>query len=162
MQMDTCTERNGPAVRFIDAPARNEYLFSQPTMLAGEKMQTHHGNLSWDRRRTEKKRRLTQAAAFADGRVVPSTDIVPFLEALIAPGDRVVLEGNNQKQADDLARNMAVPVKWHDTAVLAYEQGVRLSVEMPPGSVLTKRSKAALPEALSVSARTRASTRCPC
>jgi hypothetical protein len=41
-------------------------------MLTGEKMQTHHGNLSWDRRRTEKKRRLTQSAAFANGRVVPS------------------------------------------------------------------------------------------
>ena len=53
---------------------------------------------------------------------------------------------------DDLARNMAVPVKWHDTTVLAYEQGVRLNVEMPPGSVLTKLSTAALPEALSVSA----------
>jgi malonate decarboxylase alpha subunit len=76
-------------------------------MLTGEKMQTHHGNLSWDRRRTEKKRRLTQSAAFANGRVVPSTDIVPFLEALIAPGDRVVLEGNNQKQADFLSRSLA-------------------------------------------------------
>jgi len=54
--------------------------------------------------------------------------------------------------ADDLARNMAVPVKWHDTTVLAHEQGVRLTVEMPPGSVLTKLSTAALPEALSVSA----------
>jgi malonate decarboxylase epsilon subunit len=53
---------------------------------------------------------------------------------------------------DDLARNMAVPVKWHDTTVLAYEQGVRLTVEMPPGSVLTKLSTAALPETLSVSA----------
>ena len=47
---------------------------------------------------------------------------------------------------------MAVPVKWHDTAMLAHEQGVRLTVEMPPGSVLTKLSTAALPEALSVSA----------
>jgi malonate decarboxylase epsilon subunit len=36
--------------------------------------------------------------------------------------------------------------------VLAYEKGVRLTVEMPPGSVLTKLSTAALPEALSVSA----------
>jgi malonate decarboxylase epsilon subunit len=54
--------------------------------------------------------------------------------------------------ADDLARNMAVPVKWHDTTVLAHEQGVRLTVEMPPGSVLTKLSTAAFPEALSVSA----------
>ena len=54
--------------------------------------------------------------------------------------------------ADDLARNMSVPVKWHDTTVLAHEKGVRLSVEMPPGSVLTKLSTAAFPEAVSVSA----------
>lgn len=54
--------------------------------------------------------------------------------------------------ADDLARNMALPVKWHDTTVLAHEQGVRLSVEMPPGSVLTKLSGLAFPEALSVAA----------
>lgn len=61
--------------------------------------------------------------------------------------------------ADDLARNMALPVKWHDTTVLAHEQGVRLSVEMPPGSVLTKLSVLAFPEALSVAAAdTRADT----
>lgn len=54
--------------------------------------------------------------------------------------------------ADDLARNMALPVKWHDTTVLAHEQGVCLSVEMPPGSVLTKLGALAFPEALSVAA----------
>jgi malonate decarboxylase epsilon subunit len=54
--------------------------------------------------------------------------------------------------ADDLARNMALPVKWHDTTVLAHEQGVGLSVEMSPGSVLTKLSAAAFPETVSVAA----------
>ena len=39
-----------------------------------------------------------------------------MLEKLIAPGDRVVLEGNNQKQADFLARMLAQanPEKLHD------------------------------------------------
>ena len=61
--------------------------------------------------------------------------------------------------ADDLARNMALPVKWHDTTVLAHEQGVRLSVEMPPGSVLSKLGALAFPEALCVAAAdTRADT----
>lgn len=54
--------------------------------------------------------------------------------------------------ADDLAHNMARRVKWHDTSVLAHEQGVRLSVEMPPGSVLTRLGALAFPEALSVAA----------
>ncbi|MEO8015905.1 MAG: malonate decarboxylase subunit alpha, partial [Polaromonas sp.] len=70
-------------------------------------MQTQPSSRSWDTRRTEKKRRLARAAAFTDGRVVPTADIVPFLESLIAPGDRVVLEGNNQKQADFLSRSLA-------------------------------------------------------
>ena len=61
--------------------------------------------------------------------------------------------------ANDLARNMALPVRWHDTTVLAHEQGIRLSVEMPPGSVLTKLSGMAFPTALSLAAsNTRADT----
>src|SRR5438552_4885128 len=81
--------------------------FRSSNPVAGEKMQTQPGIRSWDTRRADKRRRLTQAAAFADGRVVSTTHIVPFLEALIAPGDRVVLEGNNQKQADFLSRSLA-------------------------------------------------------
>ena len=53
-------------------------------------MQIQTSSRSWDTRRTEKKRRLARAAAFSDGRVVPTADIVPFLESLIA-GDRVVM-----------------------------------------------------------------------
>ena len=62
---------------------------------------------AWDTRRVAKRQRLAKAATFADGRVVPTADIVPFLEAVIASGDRVVLEGNNQKQADFLSRSLA-------------------------------------------------------
>ena len=54
--------------------------------------------------------------------------------------------------AHDLAHNMATPVRWHETSVLAAERecGVRLAVEMPPGAVLTKLGAAALPEVLCV------------
>ena len=48
--------------------------------------------------------------------------------------------------ADDLACNMARPVLWHDTTMLAWERGAGLSIEMPPGNVLTKLAVAALPE----------------
>jgi malonate decarboxylase alpha subunit len=61
----------------------------------------------WDTRRTEKKRRIEQVRHLADGPVLQAGDIVQALEALIAPGDRVVLEGNNQKQADFLSRALA-------------------------------------------------------
>ncbi|WP_341646062.1 malonate decarboxylase subunit alpha [Thauera sp. SDU_THAU2] len=61
----------------------------------------------WTRRRTEKQRRLAQVREFADGVVLGTSSIVEVLERLIGPGDRVVLEGNNQKQADFLARALA-------------------------------------------------------
>ncbi|WP_427313223.1 malonate decarboxylase subunit alpha [Cupriavidus sp. H39] len=61
----------------------------------------------WNTRREAKARRKQNAAAIAQGKVVPTSDIVAFLEAVLASGDRVVLEGNNQKQADFLSRSLA-------------------------------------------------------
>jgi malonate decarboxylase alpha subunit len=58
----------------------------------------------WNKRKTEKNRRLALVGDLASGSVLRSDSIVAALERLIAPGDRVVLEGNNQKQADFLAR----------------------------------------------------------
>uniref|UniRef100_UPI0010691F61 malonate decarboxylase subunit alpha n=2 Tax=Pseudomonas TaxID=286 RepID=UPI0010691F61 len=70
----------------------------------------------WSRRRQEKQRRLERVRGLADGAVLPREGLVAALEALIAPGDRVVLEGNNQKQADFLSRSLARvdPGKLHD------------------------------------------------
>ena len=54
------------------------------------------------------------AAALASGAMRPlqgkrvaAEDVVTLLEAAIAPGDRVCLEGDNQKQADFLAESLA-------------------------------------------------------
>ena len=60
----------------------------------------------WDTRRSEKQRRLAAVAHLCAGPVLRSDRIVEALEQLIVSGDRVVLEGNNQKQADYLARAM--------------------------------------------------------
>lgn len=70
----------------------------------------------WSRRRIEKQRRVAKASAYAEGAVIRTDRIVEALEVLIAPGDRVVLEGNNQKQADFLSRSLvkADPGKLHD------------------------------------------------
>ncbi len=70
----------------------------------------------WDTRRAEKRRRQALGAKLATGKVVPTDDIVAFLETITAPGDRVVLEGNNQKQADFLSRALAEtdPSRVHD------------------------------------------------
>src|SRR5437867_3969357 len=61
----------------------------------------------WATRRAEKHRRLARVSSMADGVVIPTDRIVAALEKLIAPGDRVVVEGNNQKQADFLSRSLA-------------------------------------------------------
>ncbi|MGE8365679.1 malonate decarboxylase subunit epsilon [Cupriavidus sp.] len=50
----------------------------------------------------------------------------------------------------DLARNLAVPVRWHETMLLARECGVRLVVEMPPGNVLTRLAAPLLSDGIAV------------
>jgi len=60
----------------------------------------------WDTRRQEKQRRIAHVAHLADGPVLQSSRLVEALEKLVVSGDRVVLEGNNQKQADFLARSL--------------------------------------------------------
>jgi malonate decarboxylase alpha subunit len=74
----------------------------------------------WTSRRDEKLRRLAQVRAHVADKVLESTAIVPALEALICPLDRVALEGDNQKQADFLSRSLAQvnPSKVHDLHLL--------------------------------------------
>ncbi|RXR02018.1 malonate decarboxylase subunit alpha [Pseudoxanthomonas composti] len=70
----------------------------------------------WTRLNEERQRRLQAAGSLARGRLVASKDVVALLERVIAPGDRVCLEGNNQKQADFLAQCLTQvdPAKVHD------------------------------------------------
>ncbi len=63
--------------------------------------------LSWSTRRQRKAERLAAASRLADGRILAQEAIIQALETLIRPGDRVVIEGNNQKQADFLSRALA-------------------------------------------------------
>lgn len=66
-----------------------------------------HKDRIWNKRRYAKQIKLDLARKFADGVVIPTQNIVQALETLITSGDRVVLEGNNQKQADFLSRSLA-------------------------------------------------------
>jgi malonate decarboxylase alpha subunit len=59
---------------------------------------------SWTARREDKARRLAGIARHVDGKWVRSAAIVEVLQGLLREGDRVVLEGDNQKQADFLSR----------------------------------------------------------
>jgi malonate decarboxylase alpha subunit len=71
---------------------------------------------SWTTRRDEKKRRLQLISSWMSGPILPQKKLIQALESLIAPGDRIVLEGDNQKQADFLSRSLvqADPKKLHD------------------------------------------------
>lgn len=61
-------------------------------------------NRLWNTRLIEKKRRIDAITGLANGKVLAQENFIQALEQLIVSGDKVVLEGNNQKQADFLAR----------------------------------------------------------
>lgn len=74
----------------------------------------------WSRLPREKARRLAAVAPLAEGKRLDPARIVAALERLIRPGDRVALEGDNQKQADFLSRALARtdPGVLHDLHLL--------------------------------------------
>ncbi len=76
--------------------------------------------MSWDNQRRSKAERLQAAAALCCGKAVATGDIVKLMEAVIRPGDKVVLEGDNQKQAAFLAASLAEvdPKVIHDLTMI--------------------------------------------
>ncbi|MBU6442135.1 MAG: malonate decarboxylase subunit alpha [Betaproteobacteria bacterium] len=74
----------------------------------------------WARRAAAKAERLAAVAPLAQGCVLPTRSLEQALGALLRPGDRVALEGNNQKQADFLSRSLARldPARVHDLHLL--------------------------------------------
>ncbi|MDD5298423.1 MAG: malonate decarboxylase subunit alpha [Rhodocyclaceae bacterium] len=61
----------------------------------------------WNAHQKNRGARKDRAAALGLERQVPAGRIADLLHAVIEPGDRVCMEGNNQKQADFLARALA-------------------------------------------------------
>src|SRR5580692_6672093 len=61
---------------------------------------------SWTTRRDEKARRMRAVQAWMSGPILPREKTVDALESVIVSGDRIVLEGDNQKQADFLSRSL--------------------------------------------------------
>lgn len=71
---------------------------------------------SWTTHRDAKNAKLEKVAPMMDGKFVQTENAKELLEDLIAPGDKVVLEGDNQKQASFLSKVLASvdPEKVHD------------------------------------------------
>jgi malonate decarboxylase alpha subunit len=74
----------------------------------------------WQTRRRRKQERMHSVRKIMIGPFVDKDRIVDLLESVIQPGDRVAIEGDNQKQADFLARSLAAvdPEKIHDIHLL--------------------------------------------
>jgi len=62
---------------------------------------------AWRKAREMRDTRILAGSKVAAGKIVEGHDAVALLEAVIQPGDRVCLEGDNQKQADLLAGALA-------------------------------------------------------
>src|SRR6201998_3671082 len=75
-----------------------------------------HATRSWTTRRDEKKRRMQLVSSWMSGPLLPREKLVEALEAVVLAGDRIVLEGDNQKQADFLSLSLVKvdPKKLHD------------------------------------------------
>jgi malonate decarboxylase alpha subunit len=61
-------------------------------------------NNSWTKHRDEKKLKISKLNHLVNDKIIPTDRIVEALETLIAPYDKVVLEGDNQKQASFLSK----------------------------------------------------------
>ena len=59
---------------------------------------------SWQSNRATRDARIAAGVELARGKVVEASNATRLLEAVIRPGDRICLEGDNQKQADLLSR----------------------------------------------------------
>ena len=68
----------------------------------------NHAEGRWTGQQRNRSERLARAGVALggalDGKVVQASHIVELLHAVLEPGDRVCLEGNNQKQADFLGK----------------------------------------------------------
>jgi malonate decarboxylase alpha subunit len=58
---------------------------------------------TWQKGREARDARIAAGASLAKGKIVAAQDATKLLEAVLRPGDRVCLEGDNQKQADLLS-----------------------------------------------------------
>ncbi len=84
----------------------------------------------WQTQKHARQTRLEAGGKFARGKVVAAADTTALLEAVIRPGDRVCLEGDNQKQADHLAEALAAAdtTRLHDLHIV--QSGVTLPAHL--------------------------------
>ena len=62
--------------------------------------------MEWDKNRKKKIEKLNSISSFLNGKVIKTENIVDVLNLVVKPGDNLILEGDNQKQASFLAKAM--------------------------------------------------------
>ena len=96
--------------------------------------------MNWNQRRESKNEKLSKVERH--GKQIVAGKIVDVFEQILAPGDRVILEGDNQKQARFLAQalGMVDVRRVHDLAMVIpsiedqnqinlFERGIATSVD---------------------------------
>ncbi len=68
---------------------------------------TNSRRAGWDSLARSYDARISRGQAIAGGKLIPADQATALMEAVIEPGDRICIEGNNQKHADFLARALA-------------------------------------------------------
>jgi len=86
---------------------------------------------------------LTEAAEALDLAFADVAVRAPRLTYLSGTSARRLVRAEQVR--DDLAFNMARPIEWHATLEAARERGVRLAIELAPGSILTQLARRVLP-----------------
>lgn len=71
---------------------------------------------SWTQNRDRKAEKMSAISSLLNGKIAKTEDAKKLLETVIESGDKVVLEGDNQKQASFLSQSLAAvdPEKIHD------------------------------------------------
>ncbi len=74
----------------------------------------------WDTQRQRKIEKMETISRIADGKIVKEEDIKTLLEMAIRPGEIVAMEGDNQKQAEQLSKGLTTvdPKIVHDLHIV--------------------------------------------
>ena len=82
----------------------------------GGTLMIRHEIKTWDTQRSVKSEKLSRIHSFSSGKIIQEEQLKQLLETAIRPGEIVVLEGDNQKQAVQLSKALAEvdPAIVHD------------------------------------------------
>ena len=70
-------------------------------------MENQNLTISWTRKRDEKRKRIESVQHLSDNVIIKKENLIEAMQLLLKSGDRVILEGDNQKQASFLSETLS-------------------------------------------------------